>query len=487
MSANNLSFADRLQLVQSRKSPTIQKKRSATVTKLNPSESVPSVLGYTDNFTDLGNAERMVRLFGVLIRYCPEFKKWLLWDNYRWHICGQSDIYTLAIKSVRSMVPEALLIEDFPFREKIIKHSLASEASAKLSALISIAEKLPGVAIPQYSLDSYHFILNVLNGSVDLKTGELLQPDREQYSTKQASVEFIRGAKCPTWEKFLDRVMAGNKNLIRYIQKSIGYSLTGSTAMQCMYVLHGNGSNGKSTFIKVIETLLHDYSIHCPASTLMAKQEGVTNDIARLRGARFVAAVETDEGKRLAESLIKELTGGDIITTRFLYGEFFEFTPCFKIWLACNHKPVIRGSDNAIWRRVKLIPFAVTIPQSEWDVQLGEKLKKEMPGILNWAIEGCLAWQSEGITDPPEVTGATADYRREMDLLGAWIDERCICLASVDARAGVLYENYKEWCQEGGEWIMSLRMFGMKLAERGYEKIQKTAGAYYVGIALKTT
>lgn len=450
-----------------------------------PTGTTVSLFDHTDNFTDLGNAQRMVRLFGDRIRFVSEFKKWLLWDGHRWQICGTAEIFILAIETIRSMVTEAQAVEDFPLREKIIKHSLASESAAKLKAMIEIAEKLPGVPISQHLLDTNHFRLNVLNGTLALKSGLLEEPNREDYNTKQAAVEFEPSAKCPTWERFLDRIMGGNKELIRYIQKAVGYSLTGSTAQQCMYVLHGSGSNGKSVFIKAVESLLHDYSIHCPAATLMVKQEGISNDVARLRGSRFVAAVETDEGKRLAESLIKELTGGDVITTRFLYGEFFEFTPCFKIWLACNHKPVIRGSDMAIWRRLKLIPFSVTIPQEEWDLELSEKLAKEKPGILNWALAGCLAWQREGIDDPPEVLAATSGYRKEMDLLGSWIEECCICLASVSARSGLLYENFETWCKDNGEWVMSARMFGMKLAERGYDKIPRSAGAFYVGIALK--
>jgi putative DNA primase/helicase len=450
-----------------------------------PTVIATGLLDHIDNFTDLGNAQRMVRLFGDRIRYVSEFKKWLFWDGRRWQICGTAEIFTLAIETIRSMVTEAQAVEDFPLREKIIKHSLASESAAKLKAMIEIAEKLPGVPISQHLLDTNHFRLNVLNGTLALNTGLLEEPNREDYNTKQAAVEFIPAALCPTWERFLDRIMDSNKELIRYIQKAVGYSLSGSTAQQCMYVLHGSGSNGKSTFVKTIETLLHDYSIHCPAATLMVKQEGISNDVARLRGSRFVAAVETDEGKRLAESLIKELTGGDIITTRFLYGEFFEFQPLFKIWLACNHKPVIRGSDMAIWRRLKLIPFAVTIPQEEWDLELGAKLTKEMPGILNWALAGSLAWQSEGITDPEAVQAATSGYRKEMDLIGSWVDDCCICLGSVDARAGLLFDNYKIWCDENSEWVMTARAFGMKLAERGYVKIQKNTGAFYIGIALK--
>jgi putative DNA primase/helicase len=532
--ANNLSFAERLQLAKQQSAPAKRTKKTAPAPVLSigttqfftmdlfggydfasdralqdqgcelfiangdeyirwngprPAPKSTFIMAdlpeHTDNFTDLGNAQRMVRMFGDRIRYCTEFKKWLLWDDHRWLICGPAEIYTLAIETIRSLIIDAAFIEDFPTREKIIKHSLASESSAKLKAMIEIAEKLPGVLIHQNRLDTDHFKLNVLNGTLDLKTGSLNEPDRADYNTKQASVEFNTFAGCRTWEKFLDRVMGGNKELIRYIQKAVGYSLSGSTAQQCMYVLHGSGSNGKSTFVKTIETLLHDYSSHCPAATLMVKQEGISNDIARLRGSRFVAAVETDEGKRLAESLIKELTGSDVITSRFLYGEFFEFIPCFKIWLACNHKPVIRGTDMAIWRRVKLIPFTVTIPQAEWDLQLGEKLAKEMPGILNWALEGCQAWADEGIIDPPEVQAATSGYRKEMDLLGSWIDECCICLASVDARAGLLYENYKTWCDDNGEYVVSARMFGMKLSERGYDKIPKSAGAFYIGIALK--
>jgi putative DNA primase/helicase len=484
---SNLSFAEKLRLVQAQKAPAPAKKQRATVTNIDPFATVNTFFsGPADNFTDLGNAQRMVRLFGDRIRYCVEFKKWLLWDGQRWQLCGQAEIYTLAIEAIRSLIGDAMKVDDFPLREKITKHSLASESAAKLKAMIDIAEKLPGVAIHQHLLDSHHFKLNVLNGTVDLETGTLLGANRDEYSTKQAAVEFNAFASCPTWERFLDRAMAGNKELIRYIQKVVGYSLTGSTALQCMFIPYGPGANGKSVFIKTLESLFHDYSIHCPASTLMVKQESNSNGIARLRGSRFVAAVETDEGNRLAESLIKELTGGDTIAARFLYAEFFEFTPCFKIWLACNHKPVIRGSDDAIWRRVKLIPFVVTIPQSERDHGLTEKLSKERSGILNWAIEGCLAWQREEISDPEEVRAATDGYRREMDLIGSWIDERCICLGSVSGKAGQLYDDFKDWCGDNSEWIMTNRMFGMKLSERGYVKIQRNTGACYIGISLKS-
>jgi putative DNA primase/helicase len=274
--------------------------------------------------------------------------------------------------------------------------------------------------------------------------------------------------------------------LIRYLQKAIGYSLSAHTHEQCLFIPHGEGSNGKSVFLKTIESILADYSTHCPADALMVKQRdgGANNEIARLRGARFVAAVETDEGKRLSESLVKELTGGDTISARFLFAEFFEFVPAFKIWLACNHKPVIRGTDHAIWRRIKLLPFLVTIPAHEQDKTLSEKLRAEASGILNWAIKGGLMWREEGLQDCQEVQAATAEYRSEMDVIGAWIADRCVQHPNSEGRAGLLYEDFKGWADLNGERLMSSKVFGLKLGERGFHKRTLKGCIYYIGLGL---
>jgi putative DNA primase/helicase len=439
-----------------------------------------------ENLTDSGNAERLVRLYGNMFRYAPEFKKWLLWDGSRWVMDTPSGIKLLAKATVRSMMTEAQELPDDQ-RVRLIKHSLKSETKAAREAMISLAESEPGIPIRQSMLDKDRYLFNVVNGTLELKTGQLRPAEKTDYITKRAAVEYDPAATCPTWEAFLDRAMAGNKAMIAYIQKAVGYSLTGSTEEQCIFIPHGEGSNGKSKFLEVLEYILADYSTHCAADALMVKNSsgGASSEIARLRGARFVAAVETDEGKRLSEALIKELTGGDTIAARFLFAEFFEFIPAFKLWLACNHKPVIRGTDHAIWRRIKLIPFSVVIPDHEQDKKLPEKLQAESAGILAWAVRGCLLWQLEGLNEPPEVKVATMDYRKEMDVIGAWIDARCETARSIEGSASALYEDFKNWAETNKEYILGNLPFSKKLVERGFTKTQKAKGIYYKGLGLK--
>ncbi|NJD37236.1 MAG: DNA primase [Geobacter sp.] len=439
-----------------------------------------------ENLTDFGNAERLVRNYGHLIRYVPEFKKWLVWAETRWITDSHGVIDQYARATVRKIIDEANTLFD-EWRNRTIRHSLKSERKSLLDAMVGIAKTMPGIPIRPSELDTKQDILNVLNGCIDLTTGTLCPHNPADLITKISCIDYDPSAECPIWINFLNRVMDGNESLIRYIQKSVGYSLTGSISEQCIFIPHGSGANGKSIFIGIIEHIMGDYSIHCSSEDLMVKNKrgGANNEIARLRGARFVAAVETDEGNRFSESLVKTLTGGDTITARFLYGEHFEFSPTFKIWLACNHKPVIRGNDHAIWRRIKLIPFNVTIPDHDQDKHLAEKLKAESAGILAWAVQGCLLWQQEGLKEPSEVVNATSVYRTEMDSLGTWIEECCDLTSGCKTQSFKLYENYKDWTVDSGEENMSARTFGIKLVERGFEKQKMAKGAFYIGIGIK--
>lgn len=274
--------------------------------------------------------------------------------------------------------------------------------------------------------------------------------------------------------------------MIHFIQKAVGYSLTGNVSERVMFILYGKGANGKTTFLTVLKNLLDDYALQAPVSMLMVKKwDTIPNDIARLFRARFVSATEAEEGQRLAESLVKYITGGDIIVARFLHGEFFEFEPTHKIWLATNHKPIIRGTDKAIWDRIRLIPFNVTIPEEKQDKQLLEKLTQEFSGILTWAVQGCLLWQQEGLGYPEEIKMATQEYRDEMDILGNFISECCIVAKEAQAKSSELYQRYSDWCKENGEIAISQRSFGLKLQEKGFVKIKLPSGNIaYRGIGL---
>jgi putative DNA primase/helicase len=303
--------------------------------------------------------------------------------------------------------------------------------------------------------------------------------------TKLSPVAYDVEAQPVRWLAFLDRVFAGDQQLIKFIQKAVGYSLAGDTSEQCLFINYGTGANGKSVFLKTIAALVGDYGQQVQTSTLMIKQhQGVNNDVATLRGARFLAATETDDGQKLAESTVKQLTGGDKVRARFLFQESFEFTPQFKIWLAANHKPEIRGNDHAIWRRIRLVPFNVTIPKAEQNPHLDAELKEELPGVLAWAVEGCLRWQREGLGEPEAVTKATADYREEQDAIAGFLSEKCVVGEHYQVTAKEIYYAYKTWCISNGEEALSAKWLGLQLRARGFLPDQDRKNRFYRGIGL---
>jgi len=438
-----------------------------------------------ENLTDLGNARRLVTLQGQDLRYSSQLG-WLTWTGQRWEQDVSGVVERLAKATVRAIYREAAVCDDKDLREKIASHAQRSESDARIKAMIALARTEEEVIVRQADLDTDRWLLNVDNGSVNLKTGELRAHRREDLVTKVVPIAFDPEAVCPTWLCFLERVADGNQDLIRFVQKSVGYSLSGDTREQCFFILHGTGANGKSTFISVVSALLGDYAKQTRTETLMAKRgDQIPNDIARLAGARIVSAIETEGGRRLAESLVKQMTGGDHMTARFLHREFFEFEPTFKLWLAVNHKPRIVGTDHAIWRRIRLIPFAVTILENERDPDLSEKLKEELPGILAWAVRGCLAWQTQGLNPPKSITAATDQYRNESDVIASFLDECCKKGPDYEVRKAELYEHYMEWCQKSGERPLSKKEFGSRLMEKGFSDDRNRKVRFWRGIELE--
>lgn len=301
--------------------------------------------------------------------------------------------------------------------------------------------------------------------------------------TKSCHVKFDHKEECPTWVSFLDVVTGEDQDLKDYLQRVVGYSLTGEISEHCLFILYGTGLNGKSTFIETIMALLGDYSKKAEMRSFLNKStNGANNDIAGLCGARFVSAVEVGREKYLNEPLIKELTGGDSISARFLFQEFFTFKPQFKILLGVNAKPEIHGMDEGIWRRIRLIPFEVKIPQEKVDKNLPKKLRDELSGILNWAIQGCLKWQKDGLGEPGKVKEATRDYRNEMDVLSQFFDERCIVELEVAAGkpsviVNDLFKDFVGWSQNNGVEKVTKKSFGSMMKERGF----KSRPTYYEG------
>ncbi|MCK6467084.1 MAG: phage/plasmid primase, P4 family [Candidatus Brocadia sinica] len=440
------------------------------------------------NCTDLGNAKRLVSQHGAKIRYCFAWKKWLVWDGKAWGIDNNGQILRLAKKTVHNIYQEAYLASDPDISERLGKWGAKSQGKDKITAMVSLAESEEGIPISPNELDTNPYLLNCLNGTIDLKTGDLKPHDPKDFITKIIRVEYDPAAQYPQWLEFLEMIFNWNYDLIRFIQRAVGYSLTGDTSEQCLFLPYGLGENGKSSFIDAISTLLGDYAQTADFETFLIKKNdgGTRNDIARMKGRRFISAVETEGDRRLAEVLVKQLTGGDTITARFLYGEFFDFKPEFKLWLACNHKPNIKGTDHAIWRRIKLIPFNVKIPKEKRILKskVMEMFTKEFPGILAWAVQGSLEWRRGGLQTPEEVQNATNHYREEMDVIGVFLAECCILTPEVKSKASDLYGAYKNWCEAGGEYILSQRSFGLRLTERGLERV-KSSGNYWRGIGIK--
>ena len=421
------------------------------------------------NCTDLGNAERLVHYFGDRIRYCHAWKSWYIWDGTRWRVDEAEEIKELAKKTVRWIYDEARHHEDDNKRQALARHAVNSESSRRISAMIILAQSDSRVSIRPDEFDKDIFLLNCANGVLDLRTGRLGPHRIEDYLTKLVQVEFDEDAACPQWLTFLDKIMNKNADLIGFLQRATGYSLTGDVSEQCLFILFGSGANGKSTFLRTVGFLTGDYGQQTATETLLVKQKGaIPNDIARLKGARFITASEAEAEQRLAESLIKQMTGNDIITARFLHQEWFDFEPTYKIFLGTNHKPVIKGTDYAIWRRIRLVPFEVTIPEHERDRQLLNKLKDELSGILAWAIKGCLDWQKKGLGSPPEVVKATADYRNEMDIVCDFLTECCETGQDFTVLTRDLYKAYKDWCEANGDSLLKKNAFGSSLGEKGF-------------------
>jgi putative DNA primase/helicase len=297
--------------------------------------------------------------------------------------------------------------------------------------------------------------------------------------------DYQANADCPIWLRFLDKVMDGNQRMISFLQRAVGYMLTADTSEQCLFFLHGNGKNGKTVFTSTVQSLLGDYASRTPTETIISKRgdSGIPNDIARLQGARMVLAAELPEGRNFNEPLIKDLTGQDTIVARFLRLEFFEFRPQFKLVMFGNHKPDIVGTDEGIWRRVRMIPFDVTISKEERDPKLAEKLVNELPGILNWAIQGCIEWQKSELGMPEEVEAATETYRSEMDAMATFISEMCVTTPTSYAGASELHAAF---CKHAGEKITN-RVFKQRMFERGFKQVRLNTGLEWTGIGLIST
>ncbi len=450
--------------------------------------------------TDTGNGLRLVDAYGSDLRYCAVWKKWMIWRGQRWEQDGLHKIFMLAKQTAVEILQETkqALIEGNDQAKAIGNWAFKSQDRTRLEAMVWAAQS--ELAVTPDVFDRDVMLLNFRNGTLDLGSMNFRNHDRDDLITKMVPVEFDPEAVCPHWESFVDRIMDGDESLVAFLRRAIGYSLTGDVGEQCLFILYGGGANGKSTLIETISKMLDGYACKSEMSSFLEKKnESVSNDIARLKGARFVSAVEAGRGKRLNEPLIKEITGGDTISARFLFREFFDFRPEFKLFLATNARPEIQGVDEAIWRRVYLLPFDVFIPAAERDKGLLKKLEAELPGIMNWALEGCRAWQLQGLAPPGRVLAATAEYRADMDLLADFLLTKCSRGLNEDgldssgneliAPVADVFASYCTWCFENGEDAVQRKTFGTMLRERGIrgenKRINGTVKRVYLGLALR--
>ena len=443
----------------------------------------PALARTTYTFTDTGNARRLVDTHGRDLRWVARWKAWYVFDGRRWARDETGEVERRAKSVVTDMFEHAMTL-DGEKRSALLSHALRSEAAGRLEAMVKLARSEPGVAISHSMLDEQPWVLTCRNGTIDLRTGKLGPHNRSDLSTKMTNIDYDPDAVCPTWIKTLRVLFAGDQSLIDYVQRAIGYSLTGDTREQVLHLCYGTGANGKSTMLDVLAQLSDEYGMQADFQTFLdaGNRSGPRNDVARLAGARLVRSSEVGENKKLNEGLIKSLTGGDIVSARFLYSEDFEFKPQFKLWLAANHKPVIRGTDYAIWRRMRLIPFEVTISPEQRDETLPATLRAELPGILAWAVSGCVQWLDGGLRPPEVVLAATDAYRHESDTIGAFLDEECEVGAGFEMSAGPLYQAYTRWAKDNGEYAITATAFGRRLSERGHAVIKRAGLKFREGL-----
>lgn len=388
---------------------------------------------------------------------------------------------------MRQLCETALAVDESE-RKAIAKHAQRSEAESRLKAMISLAESEPGIPITQGEFDRDPWLLNCQNGTLDLRTGELREHRRGDFITRLVPTEYDPGARSELFQAFLDRILP-DPEVQRFTQKAAGYSITGSTELEKLFFPYGPAATGKSSLISAMQACMGDYAVMADFDTFLQRSYttgGARNDIARLAGARLVASIEVEDGKRLAEGLINQLTGGDTVTARFLYAESFEFKPAFKLWLVANNRPSISGPEGAIWRRLVQIPFVQEIPEEERDPTIKAKLQStERTAVLAWLVEGCLLWQKEGLKEPEAVKRMTGEYKEESDPLRDFIQERCTLDPQAQAGNAEIWSVYQEWAKEAGErWSLGRKKFSQALMARGLDQYRVGSERRWIGIGV---
>lgn len=455
--------------------------------KIEPAEGV---LGYDYLQTDGGNGDFFAALWADQVRYCHPWKAWLIWNGQHWLFDRRGLAGYLATLTARRRLSDAKNAAD-PKKETCF--ALASDSGKGRREMLEAAKSRQALVVLPEELDSNPWLLGCQNGTLDLATGKLRPPRREDLLTKAVPVSYDPAARCPLWESFLERVLvaedgAPDRDLIAYIQRAVGYALSGAIREHALFILYGRGANGKGTFVETLASLLGpDFTHRLRVEVLLESYKsnaGPSPDLADLKGKRLAFTSEVEKGRRLAEALVKELTGNDTINARRLYQDSVSFRPSHKLWFSTNYKPEIAGTDDGIWRRIHLIPFNVCIPLEEQDATLPARLLEELPGILAWAVRGCLAWQEKGLSPPEAVRAATRKYRQDSDCLQEFFQDRCRLHATGKIKSSLLYAAYTGWCSVRNEKAMSCKRFSLALQERGFTS-RRSNGIIWDGIDLR--
>lgn len=429
------------------------------------------------NLTDAGNAERFAAQHGDSMRYCWEWGKWLFYDGKRWSVkFGEEMANRLAVETARTISQDSHTSESI---QNKMEWAHQSESRARIAAMLDAATSIQPIATHAERFDKDPWLLNCANGTIDLRTGELESHKPEDMITKLSPVKYKPYATFKLWNSFLKTVTQNDTTLCDFLQKAIGYSATGDTREEKLFFIHGPTASGKSTLLEAVKATLGDYAQTADFETFLQRKQvgGVRNDIARLAGTHMVVSIEVDEGKRLAEGLVKTLTGGDTVSARFLYKELFEFMPQFKLWLAANHAPKLKDDDDAIWRRILRVPFEYTIPKDKRDPKIKATLRNPKiagPAILAWIVKGCLKWQEEGLVVPEIIERSTEEYRESQDPLREFFEDECVFDTTAFVKVISLRSAYDDWAKNNGmKFTLGPREFNKRLRAKGCEDKSK--------------
>ncbi|MGI8751204.1 MAG: DNA primase family protein [Acidimicrobiales bacterium] len=448
-----------------------------------PAEKDPEQTGHYEA-TELGNARRLVDDHGHDLRYVAEWGKWLVWTGRCWQVDNTGAVHRRAKQIADRILDEARAGSD----DKLFRWGIKSQSNAGINNTIALASTEATIPVLVDELDTDPWLLTVANGTIDLRTGLLGPHRRQDLLTKSTDVIYDEHATCPQFLKFLEAVLP-DATVLRFLQRAIGYSLTGTVLEHALFFGYGAGANGKSTLMRVLLDMAGEHGAPAPPRLLIAdRHPDHPTSVAALHGRRVVIAQELDQASRLDEPTVKEITGGDRLTARYMRQDFWSFAPTHKVWLCANHKPAIRGTDLGIWRRIKLIPFTVSIAPDDQDEHLAEHLADELPGILRWAIAGCLEWQRRGLDTPEAVVKATEQYRLEQDVIGQFIADCCTTNPMLKVQSTPLYEAYKAWCVEQGiTHPLSQKALAPRIEEHGYiGEPDRKERTWWQGLGLRT-